>query len=610
MTDNKRKIKDSLLDRIRFFSLKYRLMIIFGALTVFVVSVLVLTTVSVAKKAVFEKVEVQLKEKAIDAASIVDSGVFEEYTYLSAVGRLLLKSKDLSYLERAILLENEAKVRGLKGLYVCDTNAALCLSDGRVLDVSGREYYQKSIKGNFFVTEPYTDIVTGDLVISVSAPLYDDDEKIVGVILADFDGLVLNQYIENILVGISGGAYIVSTNGVTIADQDTSVVLNRENSTKRAKNSPDFESIAKFEQRALSEEEPAIGYFEWEGVEELAAFARVPSTGWAVIVSDDVENFFVPIERLKLVFFIIGLVILVLALFLTFFVSVRKPITKMTYALKDISQGDLNVEVDYDVEIKGEIGILVNSLVDMVQKIKKIVEDISLSAENVTRASNQVDNTAQQLSQGASEQAVSAEKVSNTMGEMQSNVNKSTENSKLTSLKAEELRKDVVEVRKKSDQTVNANKLINEKITVIKEIANQTNILALNAAIEAARAGEHGKGFAVVAAEVRKLAERSRLAADEIVSLSADTKIVSEEAGKSLAALVPKIEQTANLVREITLAGQEQSVGAEQINSSVHELNVIAQKNVANSEELATTSEELSEQAEELKNIISYFKVE
>ncbi len=134
--------------------------------------------------------------------------------------------------------------------------------------------------------------------------------------------------------------------------------------------------------------------------------------------------------------------------------------------------------------------------------------------------------------------------------------------------------------------------------------------MALNAAVEAARAGEQGKGFAVVASEVRKLAERSREAADEIVGLSEKTKNLSEEAGKSLSAIIPQIEETAKFVEDIKTASIEQNSGAEQVNTSVQQLNYLAQQNVSVSEELATTSEEMAAQAKRLREVVLYFKLE
>ncbi|MEN3151224.1 methyl-accepting chemotaxis protein, partial [Neorhizobium sp. IRAMC:178] len=148
------------------------------------------------------------------------------------------------------------------------------------------------------------------------------------------------------------------------------------------------------------------------------------------------------------------------------------------------------------------------------------------------------------------------------------------------------------------------------KISIVQEIARQTDLLALNAAVEAARAGEHGKGFAVVASEVRKLAERSQAAAAEISALSGDTVQVATEAGEMLNKLVPDIQKTAELVSEISAACREQDIGASQINEAIQQLDKVTQQNAGASEEMSATSEELASQAEELQASIAFFKVD
>jgi methyl-accepting chemotaxis protein len=196
------------------------------------------------------------------------------------------------------------------------------------------------------------------------------------------------------------------------------------------------------------------------------------------------------------------------------------------------------------------------------------------------------------------------------MEEMASNVKQNADNANQTEKIAAQSAKDAEASGAAVGRAVGAMQTIAEKITIVQEIARQTDLLALNAAVEAARAGEHGKGFAVVASEVRKLAERSQAAAAEIGSLSSETVKVAQEAGAMLAKLVPDIKKTAELVEEITAACREQDVGSAQINQAIQQLDKVGQQNASASEQVSSTSEQLASQAEQLQSTIAYFRIE
>jgi methyl-accepting chemotaxis protein len=278
---------------------------------------------------------------------------------------------------------------------------------------------------------------------------------------------------------------------------------------------------------------------------------------------------------------------------------------------KTIAAGDLTVSVESSLlEQKDEIGELANAMQQMVYKLSNVIGSVVAGSGNIASASQQMSSTAQEMSQGSTEQASSAEEVSSSMEQMAANIQQNTDNARETEKMARQAELGIIDSSKASEQAVVAMRDIAEKIGIIGEISRQTNILALNAAVEAARAGEHGKGFAVVAAEVRKLAERSQVAAAEIDKLSKFGVSISEEAGKKLAAIVPEIQRTASLVQEIAAASIEQNSGADQVNSAIQQLNHVTQQNAAASEEMATSSEELASQADQLLEMVAYFKLD
>jgi methyl-accepting chemotaxis protein len=274
-------------------------------------------------------------------------------------------------------------------------------------------------------------------------------------------------------------------------------------------------------------------------------------------------------------------------------------------AASDIAGGDLTVEVTP----QSERDVLGNALLSMIKKLREVVADVRNAADNVAAASQQQSASAGQVSQGTTEQAASTEEASASIEQVTAMIKQNADNAQQTEKMAIKAAQDAQSGGQAVAMTVSAMKEIAGKISIIEEITRQTNLLALNAAIEAARAGEHGKGFAVVASEVRKLAERSQVAAGEIGQLSTSSVQIAEQAGQMLAQIVPDIQKTAELVQEISAASREQSTGAEQVNRAILQLTDVAQENAPAAEEMAATAEELNAQAEQMLATIAFFKV-
>ncbi|MBI3382225.1 MAG: MCP four helix bundle domain-containing protein [Aquabacterium sp.] len=272
--------------------------------------------------------------------------------------------------------------------------------------------------------------------------------------------------------------------------------------------------------------------------------------------------------------------------------------------VRKVAAGDLTVQVDL---ASGDTTSMLASVKGMADKLSHIIGDVRTASDALSAAAEQVSATAQSISQGASEQASSVEETSASIEQMSSSVQQNADNAKVTEGMSSKAAKEAVEGGQAVKETVQAMKTIADKISIVDDIAYQTNLLALNAAIEAARAGEHGKGFAVVADEVRKLAERSQEAAQEIGEVAKNSVSLAEHAGGLLDAIVPSISKTSDLVQEIASASDEQSSGIWQINTAVTQLSQLTQENSSASEELAATAEEMSGQAEQLQELMSFF---
>jgi methyl-accepting chemotaxis protein len=326
-----------------------------------------------------------------------------------------------------------------------------------------------------------------------------------------------------------------------------------------------------------------------------------------VLATGDSTNETIRLQRIFLLFAIIIVLILAIVSLNLITRSITQPIHKGIEIANRIAEGDLSQT--FDLNRKDEVGILADALNKVSLNLRSIIGHLSQYSQHIADSSQKLLHSANDISDGAKQQATAAEEISSSMEEMYANIQQNTENARQTQIISQASAVEVNKSKESFKYATNSLKDITDKVTIINDIAFQTNILALNAAIEAARAGEHGKGFAVVAGEVKKLADKSKEAAGTINEVGSATMIMSKTARRELEALVPEIEKTAQLISEITAANMEQSSGVEHINNAMQQLNIVVQNNAQRSDELATHSKELSVQAEELQNLISEFSL-
>jgi methyl-accepting chemotaxis protein len=484
---------------------------------------------------------------------------------------------------------------------------------------AGDWYIVPQRTGKEFVTEPYSYTYTGKkedtlLISSVCVPIAIGG-KVVGVVGHDYSVSSLGDYLKGIKPYANSYAVLTSNAGIRLYHPKAEQIGKTIGDDVPAEQPALLAAIKAGKSYSLMKRNLATGAVSY------LSFAPMQigqdEHPWSLAIVLPVDVLLAPLKTLIMAMVVIGLVGLVIGLLLLLLVArnISRPVQLVNMAVLRFAEGDFSL-AGLDLSAlermrarSDELGETARAFDVLVGAISSRVGSIQVAAGEIANGSGQVSATAQELSQGTTEQASAGEEVSSAMEEMSANIRTSADNAMTTEKLAEKSARNAEEGGQAVERSVAAMRQIASKIGIIEEISRQTNLLALNAAIEAARAGDAGKGFAVVASEVRKLAERSQVAAGEITALSSESVAVAERAGEVMRAIVPDIRRTAELVQEISVGSREQTTGVEQINRALTQLDQVIQHNAAAAEQLASMAEEQNAQAQSMKEATAFFKV-
>jgi len=611
-------------------SLKIRLTLIISIVSILIFGAISYINYNKASNILMNQIQSAATDSAENNGRVIDEwlvGIEKEIEVLSQTDVVQsLESEKYMPIIKGIA----EKQKDYDMIYVVDSSGNGDTTTGATVNIADRPYFVKAMEsGKSVISEPIISRATNEQVIAIGTPIFRAGE-IIGFVGASATLSHLQELVQDMKLNGYGYGLIQGTDMTTIAHPDVKWL-----GTKDIVSAGD-ESLTKIFERMSNGE---TGYGEYYfGVGKAIAFAPIKTTGWSIAQTADMSDIMAPLADMRqsiLMMTIIGLLIMiVISIFIASFVA--KPLVKLSGIANLVAQGDLTQKAD--INDKSEIGMLASAFNEMIENLKDMAFVLRDKSTSLASSAQQLSANAEETSAGANETASTIVEVSSTVEQTAQNAQTIKDTAEATATEAAKGRDGIQMVTGQMQNISSSAQGVAEAINnlnrtsgkvgvivqTITDIADQTNLLALNAAIEAARAGDQGRGFAVVAEEVRKLAEQSARAAQEIQQLITSVQTESKQASEAMGLGASEVQKGVNIVDDVgqVFAGiinkvnglaeqiEEIASGTEQVSTAVQSVASTTEEVTAAMEEMASSTETLNEMAEELQNMAARFKVD